>query len=97
LSASRPTLFHMLEKLVGKRVLVVVERDFGYEGELVAISHHPPGLWLSEAEAIVLRSTIVNPIPQVVSKEKREELFLHLNSVLRLEAASESGKTSERK
>ncbi len=87
----------MLEKLVGKRVLVVVERDFGYEGELVAISHHPPGLWLSEADAIVLRSTIVNPIPQVVSKEKKEELFLHLNSVLRLEAASESGKTSERK
>jgi small nuclear ribonucleoprotein (snRNP)-like protein len=87
----------MLEKLVGKRVLVVVERDFGYEGELVAISHHPPGLWLSEAEAIVLRSTVVNPIPQVVSKEKREELFVHLNSVLRLEAASESGKTSERK
>ena len=87
----------MLEKLVGKRVLVVVERDFGYEGELVAISHHPPGLWLSEAEAIVLRSTVVNPIPQVVSKEKKEELFVHLNSVLRLEATSESGKTSERK
>ena len=90
-------MFHMLEKLVGKRVLVVVERDFGYEGELVTISHHPPGLWLSEAEAIVLRSTVVNPIPQVVSKEKKEELFIHLNSVLRLEAASESGKTSERK
>ena len=90
-------MFHMLERLVGKRVLVVVERDFGYEGELVAISHHPPGLWLSKAEAIVLRSTVVNPIPQVVSKEKKEELFLHLNSVLRLEAASESGKTSERK
>jgi len=87
----------MLEKLVGKRVLVVVERDFGYEGELVAISHHPPGLWLSEAEAIVLRSTVVNPIPQVVSKEKKEELFLHLNSVQRLEAVSGSGKTSERK
>ena len=97
MSASGPPLFHMLEKLVGKRVLVVVERDFGYEGELVAISHHPPGLWLSEAEAIVLPSTIVNPIPQVVSKEKKEELFLHLNSVLRLEAASESGKTSETK
>ena len=87
----------MLEKLVGKRVLVVVERDFGYEGELVAISHHPPGLWLSEAEAIVLRSTVVNPIPQVVSKEKKDELFLHLNSVLRLEATSASGKTSETK
>ena len=97
MSSSRPTLFHMLEKLAGKRVLVVVERDFGYEGELAAISHHPPSIWLSEAEAIVLRSTIVNPIPQIVSKEKKQELFIHLNSVLRIEAASESGKTSERK
>jgi len=97
LSSSRPTLFHMLEKLIGRRVLAVVERDFGYEGELSAISHHPPGVWLSDAEAIVLRSTVVNPIPQVVSKEKKQELFLHLNSVLRIETASESGKTSERK
>jgi len=87
----------MLEKFVGKRVLVVVERDFGYEGELAAISHHPPGIWISEAEAIVLRSTVVNPIPQIVSKEKKHELFLHLNSVLRIEAATESGRTSERK
>jgi len=87
----------MLEKLVGKRVLAVVERDLGYEGELTAVSHHPPGIWLSEAEAIVLRSTVVNPIPQVVSKERKHELFLHLNSVLRIETASESGKTSERK
>jgi hypothetical protein len=86
----------MFEKLVGKRVLEVAEGDFGYEGELAAISHHPPGLWLSEAEAIVLRSTVVNPIPQIVSKEKRQELFPHLNSVLRLEAASESGRTSDR-
>jgi hypothetical protein len=86
----------MFEKLVGKRVLVVVERDFGYEGELAAILHHPPGIWLSEAEAIVLRSTVVNPIPQIVSKEKRQELFVHLNSVLRVEAASESGRTSDR-
>jgi hypothetical protein len=87
----------MLEKLVGKRVLVIVERDFGYEGELVVISHHPPGLWLSQAEAIVLRSTVVNPIPQVVNKEKKHELFIHLNSVLRIETASESGKISDKK
>ena len=96
MSSSRPTLFHMLEKFVGKRVLVVVERDFGYEGELAAVSHHPPGIWISDAEAIVLRSTVVNPIPQIVSKEKKHELFLHLNSVLRIEAATESGRTSER-
>lgn len=97
MSSSRPTLFHMLERLVGKRVVAVVERDLGYEGELTAVSHHPPGIWLSEAEAIVLRSTVVNPIPQVVSRERKHELFLHLNSVLRIETASESGKTSERK
>lgn len=96
-SSSRPTLFHMLEKLLGKRLLVVVERDFGYEGELVAISHHPPGIWISEAEAVVLRSTVVNPVPQIVTKEKKHELFLHLNSVLRIEIAAESGKASERK
>ena len=97
MSSHGPTLFHMLEKLLGKRVLVVVERDFGYEGELAAISHPPPGVWISNAEVIVLRSTVVNPIPQVVSREKKHELFLHLNSVLRIEAAAESGKASERK
>lgn len=97
MSSARPTLFHMLERLLGKRVLVVVERDFGYEGELATISQHPPGIWLSDAEAIVLRSTVVNPIPQVVSKEKKHELFLHLNSVLRIETPVESGKASEGK
>lgn len=97
MSSSRPTLFHILEKLVGKRVLVVVERDYGYEGELVAFFHHPAGIWLSDVEAVVLRSTVVNPIPQVVSRERKQELFLHLNSVLRMESAAESEKASERK
>lgn len=97
MSSSRPTLFHMLERLLGKRVLVIVERDFGYEGELTVVSHHPPGVWLSDAEAIVLRSTVVNPIPQVISRERKHELFLHLNSVLRIETAAESGTASERK
>jgi small nuclear ribonucleoprotein (snRNP)-like protein len=87
----------LLENLLGKRVLVVVERDYGYEGELVAISHHPPGIWISEAEAVVLRSTVVHPIPQVIGKEKKHELFLHLNSVLRIETIPESGKASERR
>jgi len=94
--ASRPTLFHMLEKVLGKRVLVVVERDSGYEGELAAVLHHPQDIWLTDAEWIVPRSTVVNPIPRVVSKERKDEVFLHLNSVLRIEAAPESGKTSER-
>jgi len=68
LSSSGLTAFHSLEKLVGKPVLAVVERDLGYEGKLTAVSRHPLGIWLSEAEPIVLRSTVVDPIPQVVSK-----------------------------
>ena len=80
-----PTVFHMLERLVGKRVLAIMDRDFGFEGQLTAVSQIPPGLWLSEAEAVVLRSTLASPIPQVVSREKKRELFIHLDSVLRLE------------
>ncbi len=48
-------------------------------------NHDPSGIWLSDAEAIVLRSTIAQPIPQVASREERSELFLHLNSVQRIE------------
>jgi nitrogen fixation protein FixH len=88
MSSSRPTLSHMLEKPVGKRALVVVEHELGYEGEFAAIAHHPPGSWLSEAEAIVPRSTVMNPVPQIVVNEKRQQLFAHLNSVLGLEAVS---------
>ena len=80
-----PTVFHFLEKNVGKKVIIIVDRDFGYEGTIEAISHTPPGIWLSDAEAIVLRATIANPIPRVVSREKKSELFVHLNSVQRVE------------
>jgi len=97
MSSFRPTLFHVLEKVLGKHVLAVVERDFGYEGEPAAVLNHPPSILPSNAEAIVPRSTMVSPIPQAVSKEKKHKLFLHLNSALRIEAALESGKTSERR
>jgi hypothetical protein len=49
------------------------------------VTHEPSGIWLSDAEAVVLRSTIAQPIPQVASREERSELFLHLNSVQRIE------------
>lgn len=80
-----PSVFHMLEKLVGKRALVVLERDFGYEGVVIAVSENPPGIWLSEAEAVVMRSTLANPLPQVVSRVDRSEILVNLNSVLRVE------------
>jgi hypothetical protein len=80
-----PSIFHMLEKNLGKKVRVILDPAYGFEGILAAVTHEPSGIWLSDAEAIVLRSTIAQPIPQVTSREERSELFLHLNSVQRIE------------
>jgi hypothetical protein len=91
-----PTVFHMLERLVGKRVLAVINRDFGYEGRLAVISHEPPGIWLTESDAVILRSTVISPIPQIVNRESKGETFLHLDAVQRLETISE-GKTNARR
>jgi len=84
-----PTVFHMFERLIGKKVLAIMDRDFGFEGILIAVSENPSGIWLSDAEAVVLRSTLASPIPQVVGREKKRELFVHLDSVLRLETMPE--------
>ncbi|MGQ9565781.1 MAG: hypothetical protein ACUVT5_04465 [Candidatus Bathyarchaeales archaeon] len=75
----------MLERNVGKKILVILEQTYGFEGELVAVTQQPPGIWLSNAEAVTLRSTIAQPIPQVTSREEKSEIFLHLNSVQRIE------------
>ncbi|MHC1586120.1 MAG: hypothetical protein ACXQTV_01080 [Candidatus Hecatellaceae archaeon] len=88
-----PTIFHFLERHVGRRVIVIVERDFGYEGRIEAVSHLPPGIWLTDAEAVVLRTTVANPIPRVVAKEKKSEVFIHLNSVQRIEILPEREKS----
>jgi hypothetical protein len=79
------SIFHMLERNVGKKVRVVLDPAYGFEGTLAAVTQEPSGIWLSDAEAIVLRSTLAQPIPQVASREERSELFLHLNSVQRIE------------
>jgi len=79
------SIFHMLEKNLGKQIRVILDPSYGFEGTLVAVTHEPAGIWLSAAEAVVLRSTIAQPIPQVASREERSELFLHLNSVQRIE------------
>src|SRR3989441_8966929 len=96
LDSASPTVFHMLERLVGKRVLAVINRDFGYEGRLAVVSHQPPGIWLTEAEAVILRSTVVSPIPQVVSRESKGETFLHLDAVQRLETIPEAESNARR-
>jgi len=85
-----PTVFHMLERNVGRRVLAILDPSYGFEGKLVAVTHDPPGIWLSNADAIILRATIAQPLPQVVGKEHRSEVFIHLNSVQRIEVLHES-------
>ena len=80
-----PTVFHILERNIGRRIAVILDPSYGFEGTLAAVMREPPGIWLSDADAIILRSTIAQPIPQVVSREQRSEVFLNLNSVQRVE------------
>jgi len=80
-----PTVFQILERNMGHRLLVILERDYGFEGILAALTQEPPGIWLSNAEAVILRATIAQPIPQVATREKRSEIFINLSSVQRIE------------
>ena len=75
----------MLEKSLGKKIRVILDSSYGFEGSLAAVTREPPGIWLSDAEALILRATIAQPIPQVASREERSEIFVHLNSVQRIE------------
>ena len=79
------TIFHMLEKNMGKQVRVILAPSYGFEGILVAVEAEPAGIWLSNAEAVTLRATVAQPIPQVASREDRSEIFFNLNSVQRIE------------
>ena len=85
-----PTVFHMLERSIGRRIVAILDPTYGFEGTLAAVTREPPGIWLSDADAIILRSTIAQPIPQVVSKEQRSEVFINLSSVQRIEVLHKS-------
>jgi hypothetical protein len=80
-----PTVLQILERNIGKKARIVIDRSFGFEGEIATISQDPPGLWLSKADAITMRTTLANPLPQVASREDRSELFINLSSVQRIE------------
>jgi len=80
-----PTVFHMLERNIGRKILAILDPAYGFEGTLVAVTREPPGVWLSDANAIILRATIAQPIPQVAGREQRSEIFINLNSVQRIE------------
>ncbi len=80
-----PSVFQMLEKNMGRKVLVVLEPSYGFEGTLVAVTLDPPGIWLSNADAVIMRATIAQPIPQVVGREDHSETFINLKNVQRIE------------
>jgi len=84
-----PTVFHMLERNIGRRLLAILDPAYGFEGTLVAVTREPPGIWLSDATAVIQRSTIAQPIPQTVGRESRSEIFVNLNSVQRIEVLHE--------
>ena len=88
-NAPPPTVFHMLERHLGRQIHVVLDQAYGYEGVLAAVTREPPGIWLSDAKATVLRSTIAQPIPEVVSRQDRSEVFVGLSSVHRIEVLHE--------
>lgn len=70
--------------------MALLDPSYGFEGTLTAVTREPPGIWLSEAEVVTLRATIAQPIPQVVSREKRSEILINLNSVRRIEVLHRS-------
>jgi hypothetical protein len=75
----------MLERNVGKKIRVLMDSVYGFEGALEAVTQEPAGIWISEVEVIILRSTLAQPIPQIVSREDAGDLYLNLNSVQRIE------------
>ena len=85
-----PTVFHILERNIGRRMVAILDPSYGYEGTLAAVTREPPGIWLSDAEIVTLRSTIAQPVPQVVSREHKSEVFINLSSVQRIEVLHES-------
>jgi len=90
-SSGLPTsVFHMLEKNVGRKVLAILDPSYGFEGTLMAVNHDPPGIWLSNADAVIMRATIAQPIPQVVARENRSEIFINLKDVQRIEVLHKS-------
>jgi hypothetical protein len=82
----------MLERNMGRKILVILDPSYGFEGILVAVTREPPGIWLSDAEAVILRATIAQPIPQVAAREERSEIFVNLNSVQRIEVLHKGAK-----
>ena len=62
-----------------------MDLTYGFEGILEAVTQDPAGIWLTEVDAIVLRTTLAQPIPQVASREETNDVYLNLKTVQRIE------------
>jgi hypothetical protein len=80
-----PSIFLILERNIGRKLLVILEPSYGFEGMLASVTREPPGVWLSDANAVTLRATIAQPIPQVANRIERSEIFINLNAAQRIE------------
>jgi hypothetical protein len=84
-----PSVLQILERQIGRRIVAILDPSYGFEGTLAAVTLEPPGIWLSDADLVTLRTTIAQPVPQIVSREDRSEVFVNLNSVQRIEVLHE--------
>lgn len=84
-----PSVLQILERQVSRKIVAILDPSYGFEGTLIAVTREPPGIWLSDAEVVTLRSTIAQPVPQIVSREDRSEVFINLSSVQRIEVLHE--------
>jgi hypothetical protein len=84
-----PSVLQILERQIGKKIVAILDSSYGFEGTLAAVTLEPPGIWLSDADIVTLRTTIAQPVPQIVSREDRSEVFVNLNSVQRIEVLHE--------
>jgi len=80
-----PSIFQIFERNVGKKIRVIMDLTYGFEGILEAVTQDPAGIWLTEVDAIVLRTTLAQPIPQVASREETNDVYLNLKTVQRIE------------
>ena len=74
------TVFHTLERNMGRTILVVLDRDFGFESVTATVSQKSSGTWLSDAQVVELRAALANPLLHMVSRGNRSEFFYQLES-----------------
>src|SRR4030042_184223 len=77
------SIFHMLEKNMGKKIRVILDPAYGFEGTLMAVTHQPAGIWLSDSENKTQKNTFAktDTITRVTAKTIRSSGLILTPSV----------------